>query len=560
MTRRRTATRVSTEQTDQSAGTSRCVSLAFPVRRDTPPPWRFECALWQTPKKSRQENMATIADLFPKLVGYMLVEFTDSVDRAAAYCVCRLWRRQLAKNRRYAWTCSGRTMWSIARRAIKTGRPLVARWLLDRPAALAHSADAKATLLAAAESLDDDLVVFLRERCQCRWTPTTAEKAIRAGYAQAADQIERDSRDVQPSAGAKARAWQYLVEVDDPDRLMVTCEPDAEITAERMALNACCHGSLRVLDWLRRVHSLTMTPRMVHTAASASQNSADMVAWALTRCDFACGPAELDYISVHASVDALAWLIDHIRNGDPTYDPTYDVLRLEYRLFVKAVECGRLNMAVRGMRDPRLASALTSIRPHITLRLSFIDNEQDADSIVSALDAIGDVVCLRVGAVSFGGAARKGAVRILDWLHRHRTEPVDSRGIADCIVHFGHPRSVAWALDAGYVFGDDALYKAVSLAPPDDRSPRDRREVTKLLAQNGYRWTAKACKVLVHKGDFWTFVDAIDRDGAPWEPESYASKALAHDSAAHRRIAAWIAQRAPFDLGALNRDLVNKRK
>ncbi|AVK76683.1 hypothetical protein pneo_cds_1076 [Pandoravirus neocaledonia] len=401
------------------------------------------------------------------------------------------------------------------------------------------------------------MVRFLRSKCGYRWTPASAERAIHAGYAPAANQIDHGNRNAPPSASARKRALQYLVEVDDPVRLEATWKPDAEITIERTTLNACCHGSLRVLDWLRRAHSLTVTPRVVHTAASASQNSADMVAWALTQCDFACGPAELDYIGVHASADALAWLIGHTKN----YNPTYDVLRLEYRLFVKAVECGRLDVAVRSMHDPGLASALASVRPHsITLRLPSADNEQNVDDMLSALDALGDLACLRVGGISFGGAARKGAVRVLGWLHRHRTEPVDSRGIAGCIVHFGHPRSVAWALDAGYDFGDDALYKAVSLAPPDDRSPHDRREVTKVLAQNGYRWTAKACKMLVHKGDFWTFVDAIDRDGAPWEPESYAAKALAHDSAAHRRIAAWIAQCARFDIGALDRDLVNKRK
>jgi len=490
--------------------------------------------------------MTSIADLPDELVRHILVEFTDRVDRIAAYAVCHLWRRQLAEGRRYCWTLARAIPWTVACEAIATDRSSVARWLLDGrpPPSFVHSiSDLSSLLLAAAKRKDDEMVLWLRER-GFEWTPETASEAFHAGYEGVTAQLQVD---IQHQHFVIDSWYHYLINVDDGPRLVASWKSTLSTSTDWLVRTAVCKGSLSVLRCLAadgRVDLASLLPR-----AFCAMTDALVVAWALDSGIVKWEPRWAFDIPMLSRISNLLQYEEwHRITG--RFPPPDD--RCYTRLMIAVALEERMDAIPWIMEHERHHGE--DIFAHKGYGAA--KGTVDQGVLIAALATLQDRGWLELSEHTFLDAAREGYVQVLEWLHNNRCSvPSLDDTFPSCVcIQNGQPDTLAWLLARGYAVGENTLWIATSTAQRVDRIAQSK--VIRLLIEHGCRWCASACDAAIRSGLEGTFYDAIEHCGAPWHPKQYLTLALTHDSNAHRGIARWIAQRARIDFGAFEGNLI----
>lgn len=489
----------------------------------------------------------------------ILLHCGDAVDRAAAYCVCALWRRILIENRRYAWARSRRDIFDLVALALDTDRPHVAEWL----AALVDPTLSRAYKLlgSAVRAGNGRLYQMLRNR-GIKWRPLAIPHALSGNRGAALIAVAlRDALTDGALCGAAlqdaltkgashaAAALLAIIEKDCADIASAVWSSDcAWLPRKRVIVHAAAHGAVSVLRWLRAIDSTWLTPAM---CARLAQSPHDRVFdWLVGEAGASPAREWYDRATVESNARALVRLYHYERaSSEPQYGPR------PFALFLFSAA------AMAGLDD--LVRLAVDIDPHVRLGCDSVVewNGLDAASVCDERNHLDVLRTLAgrgvgIGVLAYARAAERGHVAVLDWLLQ--------QGIPRPLYHYawilcGHVPVVRWALDHGVALGGAALSTAVVARARDGLYTGGTwMTVVRLLVDHGYVWNARACLVAASAGMLDALATAIDDMGAPWDPHECLRAAIETDSPRHRATAEWIAERARVRLGIFERDLVQQ--
>ncbi|WBR14889.1 Ankyrin repeat protein [Pandoravirus kuranda] len=491
------------------------------------------------------EHTSSMSALPTEIQCAILLCCGDAVDRAAAYCVCALWRRILRENRRYAWACSRRDIFHLVALALDTDRPRVAEWLATL---VDPSLFRGYKLLESAVHAGNERLYQTLRKCGIKWQPSGIPHAL-AGNHEALNAVALHDA-LADGALHNAAALLAVVEKDLADIVSAVWSPDcAWLHRKRLIVHAAAHGAVSVLRWLRAVDSTWLTPA---TCERLAQSPHDCVFdWLVGEVGASPVREWYDRARVECNARALARLYSYEGASlEPHRRPRlvakmllasaaqsnhYDIVRLAIDIDpgVK-LGCGDDVVEWRGL-DP----------DHICDEHTHLD-------VVRTLMERG----VGISTFAYGRAAERGHIAVLDHLWQHRV-PFPSYHYAWILS--GHVSVVRWALDHGVPLGGASLSTAVLARARDGLYPGDSwMTVVRLLLEHGYVWSERACLAAASTAMLDILAMAIDNVGTSWDPRECLCAALATDSPRHRATAEWIAERAGIRLAAFERDLIQQ--
>lgn len=490
-----------------------------------------------------QEHALTISDLPTEIHRAILLHCGDAVDRAAAYCVCALWRRILIDNRRYAWARARRNIFDLVELALDTDRPHVVEWLttLIDPS----SSHAYKLLESAVHAGNDRLYQMLRNR-GIKWQPLAIPYALSGNHETLVAASLQDA--LTDGALHDAAALLAVVERDLVDIVSAAWSSDcAWLPRGRLIVYAAAHGAVSVLRWLHGVDSTWLTPSICTRLAQSPHDR--VFDWLVG--DAGASPVRewYDRAGVESNARALARLYSY---EGASFEPHRRPQLIARMLLVAAAQSDYYDLVHLAISiDPDVKVGRDNVVEWSGLALDSICDERTHLDVVRTLAETG----VGMGALAYARAAERGHVAVLDWLWQHGVPPPS--------YHYawilgGHVTVVRWAVDHGIALGAASLSTVVVARARGLCTGDAWRSIVRLLLDHGYVWDARACLAAASTGMLDALAMGIDEMGAPWDSHACLSAALETDSARHRATAEWIAERAGIRLATFECDLVRQ--
>nr|UDO47121.1 F-box domain [Pandoravirus massiliensis] len=489
------------------------------------------------------EGQLEISALPTEIHCAILLRCDDVVDRAAAYCVCTLWRRLLVENRRYAWARSRSDIFMLVEMALNTNRPPVAQWLvtlIDPSSRCAHQ------LLASAVRAGDARLYQTLRGHGIKWQPRGIAHALSCDLKAIHMEAAKDA--LADGALRDTTTLLAAVEKDLVDIVSAAWSPFYTRTSRKhVAKCASAHGAVSVLRWLRAADPTWPTP---DACAVLAQSPHDRV------FDWLVGEAGATVVSDwyhRAVIDHNARVLARLYSYERALpEPHYERRHLASALLLAAAKAGLDDLV-------RLA---VDIDPSVALaRLSAVEwNGLAADSVCDEAAHLGVVRILAdkgitISKFAYASAAKRGHMGVLDWLwQRGVAHPSNYYGW----VLWGGVGAVRWALDHGISLGAASVSTSIVARAQGFYSRDSWMVVVRLLLDHGHVWGERACLAAAAAGILDALIMGIDAMGSPWDPHACLRAALETDSVRHRATAEWIAERAGIQLAGFERDLVQQ--
>nr|UMO80216.1 hypothetical protein [Pandoravirus aubagnensis] len=490
-----------------------------------------------------RERTLNMSGLPTEIHRAILLHCADGVDRAAAYCVCTLWRRILVDNRRYAWARSRRNIFGLVELALDTDRPRVAEWLatlVDPSSPCAYK-----LLESAVYAGNGRLYQTLRNR-GIKWQPLGVHHALSGNHEALIAAASQDA--LTDGALHDAAALLAVVEKDLADIVSVVWSSDcAWLPRKRLIVHAAAHGAVSVLRRLRAIDSSWLTPAICTRLAQSPHDR--VFDWLVGEAGVSPVREWYDRAALGHNARALARLYSY---EGASFEPHRRPQLIARMLLVSAVQSDHHNLV-------RLA---VDIDPHVKLGCDDVVEwrglaPNDVCDEHTHLDLVRTLIEKGVGMSTFAyaRAAERNHIAVLDCLWQYRV-PAPLRHYAWILG--GHVSVVRWALDRDIALGAASLSTSVAARAQGLYSGDAWRTVVRLLLDHGYVWDARACLAAASAGMLDALVMGIDDMGASWDPHACLSAALETDSPRHRATAEWVAERAGIRLATFERDLVRQ--